>query len=147
MIDLTYLPPLNAALNLVSFALLIGGYAFIRQRNVAAHRRCMIAAFCVSVLFLSSYLTYRFAGQEKKFGGTGWVRPVYFFILLTHVALAATVPVLASCTLYLGVKGRLQRHRRVARWTLPIWLYVSVTGVVVYVMLFRLYGPAGSPAD
>ena len=89
--------------------------------------------------FLASYLTYRFLGKEKRFGGQGWIRPVYFAILITHVTLAASVPVLAGRTLYLGLRGRIEKHRKMARWTLPIWLYVSVTGVLIYFLLFRLY--------
>lgn len=140
MIRLTDLPLLNAMLNGISFVLLITGYACIRRRKVTAHRNCMVAAFCVSILFLTSYLTYRFLGAEKKFGGQGWFRPVYFFILGTHVPLAASVPVLASRTLYLAFRGRYEEHRRIARVTFPIWVYVSITGVLVYLLLFRFYG-------
>lgn len=132
----------NAALNSVALVLLLIGYSFIRRRRVDAHRRCMLAAFGVSILFLISYLTYRSMGTEKKFGGTGWIRPVYFLILFTHVPLAATVPVLGTTTLWLGLRGRVERHRRWARITFPIWVYVSVTGVLVYVLLFRIYGPS-----
>ncbi len=142
MIQLTDLPGVNATLNSISFVLLMTGYAFIRRRRITAHKRCMVAAFVVSILFLISYLTYRFLGSDKHFGGTGWIRPVYFVILITHVALAATVPVLASWTLYLGLKGRVEKHRRMARITFPIWTYVSVTGVVVYLLLFKIYGTA-----
>ncbi len=144
MIRLADLPLLNATLNGISFVFLMTGYACIRRRRVTAHRNCMVAAFCVSILFLTSYLTYRFLGAEKKFGGQGWIRPVYFFILITHVLLAATVPVLATRTLYLALRGRFEQHRRMARVTFPIWVYVSITGVVVYVLLFRLYGPLPS---
>jgi len=142
MIRLTDLPLLNATLNGISFVLLMTGYACIRRRWVRAHRNCMVAAFCVSILFLISYLTYRFLGAEKKFGGQGWIRPVYFFILGTHVPLAASVPVLAGRTMYLAFRGRFEEHRRIARVTLPIWVYVSITGVLVYLLLFRLYRPA-----
>ena len=142
MLTLSDLPAVNATLNAISFALLVTGYVMIRRKRTLAHRRCMIAAFGVSIVFLGTYLTYRFLGSEKKFGGAGWIRPVYFFILITHVVLAATVPVLASRTLYLGLKGRIEKHRRLARITFPIWVYVSVTGVLVYVLLFQLYGPA-----
>jgi len=142
MIELNDLPAVNASLNAVAFVLLVSGYINIKRKRVVVHKRCMIAAFSVSVMFLATYLTYRFLGAEKKFGGTGWIRPVYFFILITHVALAATVPVLASWTLVLGLRGRIEKHRRLARITFPIWTYVSITGVVVYVLLFKLYGPA-----
>lgn len=142
MIRLTDLPLLNATLNGISFVLLMSGYACIRRGRVKAHKRLMISAFCVSVFFLISYLAYRFLGEEKKFGGQGWIRPVYFFILITHVALAITVPVLATRTLYLALRGRFEQHRRIARVTFPIWVYVSITGVLVYLLLFRFYGPA-----
>ncbi len=144
MIELADLPAVNAILNSIAFVLLMSGYVCIRQKRVAAHKRFMMAAFGVSILFLCSYLTYRFAVGEKKFGGVGWIRPVYFALLITHVVLAATVPILASMTLYRGLKGQFDKHRRLARWTFPIWVYVSITGVIVYVMLFQLYKPAGS---
>lgn len=143
MLQIADLPAVNATLNALALVFLVSGYVMIRRGRVAAHRACMVTAFCISVLFLATYLTYRFAGAEKRFGGTGWIRPVYFFILITHVALAATVPFLASRTLYLALRGRFDSHRRMARWTYPIWVYVSVTGVMVYVLLFRVYGPAG----
>ncbi len=136
------LPALNATLNSISFVLLMIGYRMIKQRRVGAHKAFMLAAFGVSILFLASYLTYRFYGSEKRFGGQGFIRPVYFFILITHVVLAATVPFLACTTLYFALKGRFDKHRRIARITFPIWVYVSITGVLVYVLLFRLYAPA-----
>ena len=142
-LSLSDLPLVNATLNGLALMLLLSGYAMIKSGRRTAHKRCMVAAFGVSVLFLISYLTYRFAGEEKRFGGVGWIRPVYFFILITHVVLAATVPFLASATLFLALKQRWDKHRRYARITFPIWIYVSVTGVVVYVLLFRIYGPAG----
>lgn len=146
MIDLTILPTVNATLNSIAFVLLIVGHRYIRTGRVNAHKKCMISAFAVSVLFLISYLTYRHLGEEKKFGGQGTiVRGVYFFILITHVTLAATVPFLATYTLYQALRGRFQRHRRIARITYPIWVYVSITGVIVYVMLFRIYGPVVVP--
>ena len=141
MIELSDLPAVNASLNSIAFLLLVTGRALIRRGRVLAHKRCMISAFAVSTMFLITYLTYRFLGDDKKFGGTGWIRPVYFFILITHIALAVTVPVLATWTLVLGIKGRFDGHRRMARITYPIWVYVSITGVVVYLMLFRIYGP------
>ena len=143
MIEISDLPAVNATLNLVSLVFLLVGYHAIRHDNVVRHRRCMVTAFCVSVLFLGSYLTYRFLGQEKRFGGTGLIRPVYFFILVTHVTLAATVPFLAGLTLWRAIRGQFARHRRIARWTFPIWIYVSITGVMVYVMLFVIWRPAG----
>jgi uncharacterized membrane protein YozB (DUF420 family) len=142
MIELSDLPAVNATLNSIAFVLLLIGRAKIKRGRVRTHKACMIAAFCVSILFLFSYLTYRFFGADKHFGGTGWIRPVYFFILITHVALAATVPVLATWTLSLGLRGRFGKHRRLARITYPIWVYVSVTGVIVYLLLFRIYLPS-----
>jgi len=147
MLDISVLPTVNATLNLISFVLLICGYTLIRRGHRIGHKRCMIAAFCVSVLFLVSYLTYAFLGAEKRFGGMGWIRPVYFTILISHVILAATVPVLATWTLLLGLRGRYEKHRRMARITFPIWVYVSMTGVLVYLLLFRLYGPASGPPN
>lgn len=141
MIELNDLPAVNATLNSIAFVLLVTGRLFIRNGNVEAHKRCMISAFIVSAAFLTTYLTYRLLGEDKKFGGTGWIRPVYFFVLFSHVALAAMVPVLATWTLFLGLKGRVEKHRRLARVTFPIWVYVSVTGVAVYLLLFRIYGP------
>ena len=138
--DVRDLPTLNAGLNSFATLLLVAGYAFIRSGNVEAHRRCMVAAFSTSVAFLISYLVYHAYAGSVPFPGTGWVRPLYFAILVSHVVLAAAVPVLAVITLYLGLRMEQARHRRIARWTLPIWLYVSVTGVAVYVMLYVVYG-------
>ena len=129
---------LNAILNALSALLLILGFAAIRRRDVETHRRYMLAAFTCSVIFLISYLVYHFRVGSVKFQGTGFIRYVYFAILLTHTILAAMVPVLASMTLFRGLKERIPQHRKIARWTLPIWLYVSVTGVVVYLMLYHL---------
>ncbi len=143
MIELSDLPKLNATLNSISFVLLVSGFICVRRGFITAHKRLMLSAFCVSVFFLASYLTYRFLGEEKRFTGQGWIRPIYFFILITHVVLAATVPVLASWTLVRGLQGKINKHRKLARWTLPIWIYVSFTGVLVYLLLFRLYGPSG----
>jgi putative membrane protein len=141
-LDLTALPTLNAGLNATCAALLVAGLVLIKQRQVMAHRACMVAAFVVSILFLASYLVYHVQVGSVRFAGTGRVRPVYFAILATHTALAAAVPPLALTTLLFGLRARYARHVRVARWTLPIWLYVSVTGVIVYVMLYHLYPPA-----
>jgi len=142
MIDLTILPTVNASLNATAFVLLIVGYMKIKQGAKSAHKRFMIAAFWVSVLFLISYVTYHTWGQERRFGGTGIIRPIYFFILITHIILAAIVPLLAIRTLYLGLKGRFDQHRKIARITFPIWIYVSVTGILVYLMLYVIFGPA-----
>lgn len=133
------LPHLNATLNSLSALLLITGYIFIRKGNVAAHHRCMIAAFAASVVFLSSYLTYHAFHGSTKFTGVGWVRPVYFTILLTHTVLAAVVAPMAVVTLIRALREKFDKHRRIARWTFPVWLYVSVTGVIVYLMLYQIY--------
>ena len=132
------LPLVNAALNAVAAVLLIWGYTLIRQKRIATHRRVMISAFVVSSLFLIGYLTYHFAAGLVLFRKTGAIRAVYMSILTTHTILAATVPVLAIVTLSRALRARYDKHRRIARWTLPIWLYVSVTGVVVYGMLYRM---------
>ena len=132
------LPTLNALLNGTAALLLVAGYALIRSGRREAHRRAMTAAFACSVLFLVSYLAYHAAVGSVRFPGTGTVRTVYLSILLSHTLLAAAVPFLAVATLVLGLKGRTETHRRLARVTLPIWLYVSVTGVVIYLMLYRM---------
>ena len=133
------LPLVNASLNGLATILLIAGYICIRQRRVAAHRAAMIAAFATSVLFLVSYLVYHAHTGSRPFPGRGAIRGVYFVILITHIVLAATIPPLAGVTLWRAYHGRFDRHVRVARWTLPLWLYVSITGIVVYVMLYRMY--------
>lgn len=135
------LPTVNAVLNGASAILLVAGYVLIRRRQVAAHKVCMLSAFATSVLFLAGYLTLRYFAGFTAFTGEGWVRPVYFAILGSHTILAATIPPLALAVLYQAVRERFRRHKMIARWTLPVWLYVSVTGVVVYVMLYRLDPP------
>ena len=138
----TSLPLINAVLNAASALLLITGYSFIKRRRIAEHRRCMLSAFGASSLFLAGYLTLRYLAGMTHFTGQGWIRPVYFTILISHTILAAAIVPLVLRTLYLGLKRRDPQHKRLARWTLPLWLYVSVTGVVIYLMLYRLY-PAG----
>ena len=136
--DVASLPAVNATLNGISAVLLTTGYAFIRSKRIGLHRACMLSACTTSVLFLVSYLTYHAIAGSKHFPGTGAIRQVYFAILISHTLLAALVPPLAITTLVLALKGRFDRHRRLAHWTLPIWLYVSVTGVVIYVMLYQM---------
>jgi putative membrane protein len=131
------LPSLNAALNLTSTILLVTAWFFIKNRRIQAHRRCMIAAFVTSALFLISYVTYHAQIGSKPFPGTGAIRIVYFSILIPHVILAAAVLPLAIITLRRGLRRDDERHRRLAKVTLPIWLFVSVTGVIVYVMLYQ----------
>ncbi len=133
------LPTVNALLNGTSALLLVTGYLLIRRRRVAAHRACMLAAFVASAVFLASYLTLRYYAGMTRFTGQGWIRPVYFSILVSHTILAAAIVPLALVTLTRALRGRFDRHARIARWTLPLWLYVSVTGVLVYVILYRLY--------
>jgi uncharacterized membrane protein YozB (DUF420 family) len=134
------LPTLNAALNGLATLLLVAGWIFIRRRDIARHRLCMLAAFGVSVAFLVSYLVYHYHAGSVRFPDLGWLRTLYLGILLTHTVLAATVPFLAGVTLVHALRSRFDRHRRIARWTLPIWIYVSVTGVVIYWMLYHLAG-------
>jgi uncharacterized membrane protein YozB (DUF420 family) len=134
---MAWLPTLNASLNGLAAVLLVTGYVMIRRGRVGAHRACMVAAFTTSVLFLVSYVIYHAGAGSRPFEGRGAVRLVYFVILISHVVLAAVVPPLAIVTLVRAVKGRFDRHAAIARWTLPIWLYVSVTGVVVYLMLYH----------
>jgi uncharacterized membrane protein YozB (DUF420 family) len=136
--DLTWLPALNAALNAVASVLLVTGYVLIRRRRVAAHRACMVTALAVSAAFLTSYLIYHYQVGSVPFQGTGPVRTVYFTVLISHTILAATVPFLVAVTVSRALRRRFPAHRRIARWTLPIWLYVSVNGVVVYWMLYQL---------
>ena len=130
------LPALNAALNSLSAVFLCAGYFFIRRRNRDAHRRCMVAALTASTLFLVSYLAYHFQVGSIGFKGQGWIRSVYFTILITHTILAAAVVPLVLVTIVRALRERFDAHRRIARWTFPIWLYVSVTGVVIYLMLY-----------
>jgi putative membrane protein len=134
---LSPIPALNAALNAASAVLLTAGYFFIRRRRIQAHHWSMIGAFVLSCLFLAGYLYFHFTHGLVRYGGGGWRRTLYFSILIPHTILAAAVPVLAIITLIHAFRGHFDRHRRIARWTLPIWLFVSVTGVVVYFMLFR----------
>jgi uncharacterized membrane protein YozB (DUF420 family) len=137
-VNVSALPTLNAALNATAAVLLVLGYVFIKRGRIAPHRACMIGAFAVSTLFLVSYLTYHAQVGSKRFPGTGTIRTVYLSILLTHTLLAAAVPFLAVITLWRALAARFDRHVPIARWTLPIWLYVSVTGVIVYLMLYRM---------
>ncbi len=138
-----YLPHVNASLNTLATVLLLIGYAMIRQRREAAHRRVMLSCFVVSVAFLTSYLVYHYQAGSVRFPDypPTWVRTTYRSILFSHIVLAALVPILAIITIYLGLRNRRKAHRRIARWTFPIWLYVSITGVVVYIMLYQLYPP------
>lgn len=139
MIELRDLPALNAALNGTATLLLLAGYLMIRRGQVRKHRACMLGALVVSAAFLISYVVYHAQAGSVHFTTGGWPRALYFAILLTHVPLAALVLPLALVTAARGLRGRFDAHRRIARWTLPIWLYVSVTGVLVYLMLYRWF--------
>ena len=138
MIAISDLPTVNATLNTISAALLTTGFVMIRRRKTVAHRNCMIAAFVVSGLFLTSYLIYHYHAGSTPFEGTGWIRSIYFAVLIPHIILAALILPLALITLYFALRKRFTKHRRIARWTLPIWLYVSLTGIIVYWMLYHL---------
>ncbi len=136
--EVTDLPTVNASLNSVSTLLLGAGYYFIRNGDKQRHRACMIAAFCTSAVFLACYLVYHYQAGSVGFQGQGWIRPVYFTILISHIILAAAIVPLVLLTLYRAWKEQFDRHRRIAKWTWPIWMYVSVTGVIVYLMLYHL---------
>jgi len=133
------LAPLDAILNATAAILLLAGYIAIRRHHVQVHRACMISAFTVSMAFFISYCIYHYHVGDVRFGGQGLIRPAYFTLLSTHVVLAAAIVPLALITLGRALRGRFARHRRIARWTWPIWMYVSVTGVVVYLMVYWLY--------
>jgi putative membrane protein len=135
----SYLPHLNACLNATSAILLVFGYRFIRAGRILAHRNCQLSALASSIIFLVSYVTYHLHHGATRFPGQGIVRPIYFTILFTHTVLAVVIVPLVIITLTRALRGDFVRHRRIARWTLPLWLYVSVTGVVVYLMLYHLY--------
>ncbi len=137
MIPLSFLPGLNAALNSASALLLIAGYLFIRSKRITAHKFCMLSAFATSALFLISYLVYHFQVGSVPFRGQGRIRAVYFTLLISHTVLATAVVPLVLVTLTRALRGSFERHKRVARRTFPIWLYVSITGVLVYWMLYR----------
>ncbi len=145
--DLSFLPAVNAALNGSAFVLLVVGMVFIKQKKIDAHRRCMIAAFVMSCIFLVTYITHYawrasvHGGVHTKFTAGGFLGAIYYPMLISHILLAMAVPVLAIITIRHGLKRRDDQHRRIARITLPIWLYVSITGVLIYVMLYHLNQP------
>ncbi len=139
--DISSLPAVNAFLNATSAVLLTVGYLFIRRKKVASHKICMLSAFGVSCLFLVSYLIHHYQVGSIPFSGQGWVRPVYYTLLISHVFLAALIVPLALTAVYRGLNAQFDKHVKIARWALPIWLYVSASGVVVYVLLYQLYPP------
>lgn len=134
----TDLPALNATLNAISGVFLVVGYVFIRRNNWKAHRFCMLSAVVMSALFLTSYVIYHAQVGSVPFKGTGWIRTVYFGVLIPHIILAAGMVPPVLITVSRGLSGKYDKHRKIARWTLPIWLYVSVTGVIVYLMLYKM---------
>ena len=138
MIEISDLPSLNATLNALATVFLVAGYLSIRRGHRALHQRCMIAALVISTAFLASYLVYHYHAGSRPFPGHGALRVVYLAILFTHIPLAALIVPLALVTASRGLRGRFEKHVRIARWTLPLWLYVSVTGVVIYFMLYHL---------
>jgi len=135
------LPAVNAAMNGASAAFLLCGYYFIRTGRILAHKTCMISAFTCSTIFLSGYLYYHATIGVVRFGGEGWIRPAYLALLTSHTILAFVNVPLAIVTLYRALTSQFPRHRRIARWTFPVWLYVSVTGVIIYWLLFQAYTP------
>ena len=140
MLELSDLPLVNACLNTTSASFLVAGYINIRKRRVAAHKTCMLGAVAASILFLTTYLIYHFYHGSTPFTGEGWTRYVYFTSLISHTILATAIVPMVILTLRHALKGRFERHAPLARWTLPIWLYVSVTGVLVYLMLYHWQG-------
>jgi putative membrane protein len=137
---ISHLPAAEATLNALSAVLLLTGFFFIRRKNIRAHQACMLSAVATSALFLACYLTYHFYRGVVRFPGRGWSRPLYFALLGSHTILAAAIVPLVLVTLYRAWRKRFDLHRRIARWTLPAWLYVSVTGVAVYWVLYHVYG-------
>lgn len=133
------LPAINASLNSLSAVLLLAGYVFIRRKNQIAHRNCMVAALAVSTLFLISYLTYHYNAGRTTFKDPAWFRPFYLALLLTHTVLAVVIVPLIFVTANRALKARFELHRKIARWTWPLWMYVSVTGVVIYFLLYHLF--------
>jgi uncharacterized membrane protein YozB (DUF420 family) len=140
-VSLAQLPAVNAALNGACTILLLAGFAFIQKRKIGLHRFCMIAAFSCSTIFLILYLYFHAHAGVIRFSGHGWIRPVYFTILISHTTLAIVIVPLVVITLLRALRSRFDRHRAIARWTLPLWLYVSITGVIVYWLLYIAYTP------
>jgi len=138
IVSVTDLPAVNASLNAISTVLLLTGYVFIRCGERQKHKACMIAALVTSTLFLTSYVIYHAQVGSVPFKGTGWIRTVYFAVLIPHVILAAAIVPPILITASRGLSAKYDKHRRIARWTLPLWLYVSITGVIVYLMLYQL---------
>lgn len=138
-VDVTFLPKLHALLNSLTALALVLGFNFIRKGNIRLHRFAMVTAIVLSAFFLISYVTYHYQAPPTRFGGEGAIRGIYYFILLTHIVLAAVIVPLVLLSVYFAISNQIPRHRRLARWTFPIWLYVAITGVVVYFMISPYY--------
>ena len=136
-----YMPHLQAVLNATAAILLFVGYRQIKNKNLNAHKKCMVAALIVSTVFLASYLTYHEAVGYQPFEGQGMIRPVYFTLLFSHIILSGVIVPMVLITVYYAATGNFVKHPRIARWTLPIWLYISISGVIVYVLAFHVYPP------
>jgi putative membrane protein len=138
-VDVTFLPKLHALLNSLTALALVTGYYFVKNKNIRGHRFAMVTAFVLSAFFLISYVTYHYQAAPTRYGGEGTLRTVYYVILITHIVLAAVIVPLVLLSVYFAVSEQISRHRKIARWTFPIWLYVAVTGVVVYFMIAPYY--------
>jgi uncharacterized membrane protein YozB (DUF420 family) len=145
LLPLSSFPVLDASLNAACTVFLLFGFYFIRRRKIFAHRICMVSAFICSMVFLAAYLYFHFHAGLIRFGGQGWIRPVYFTLLISHTTLAIVTLPLVLVTLSFALREKFSSHRRIAHWTYPIWLYVSVTGVVIYWLLYIAYTPIGAP--
>jgi putative membrane protein len=138
-VDVTFLPKLHALLNSLTALSLLTGFYFVKNKNIRGHRFAMVTAFTLSAFFLISYVTYHYQAAPTKFGGEGTLKTIYYVILITHIVLAAVIVPLVLLSVYFAVSDQINRHRKIARWTFPIWLYVAVTGVVVYFMIAPYY--------
>jgi putative membrane protein len=138
-VDVSFQPPLHAILNSLTAIALIVGYINIKKKNVRVHRAAMLTAFGLSAIFLVSYVTYHFLGERTIYGGEGMLKYIYYFVLLTHIVLAVVIVPLVLLSVYFGITNQLARHRRISRWTFPIWLYVAITGVLVYLLISPYY--------
>ena len=135
----TYLPHVNGIINSITSVLLITGFYFIRQKNVVAHKRTMLAAFTFGSLFLVSYVLYHLTNESTPFGGQGWIRPIYYFLLVSHIVLSVVVVWFVLRAVYFALSGQIARHKQIVKYAFPIWLYVSITGVVVYLLIKPYY--------
>lgn len=138
-VDVSFQPPLHAILNSLTAIALVVGYINIKKNNVKVHRAAMLTAFGLSAVFLVSYVTYHFLGERTIYGGEGLLKYIYYFVLLTHIVLAVVIVPLVLLSVYFGISNQLARHRRISRWTFPIWLYVAITGVLVYLLISPYY--------